>query len=175
MAGHSGEAFSSRIKRSCSGSGTRCCQRCCSCVICSTPRSSAPIAAPAAEIRRRARSQNPSDEVYNRYLVRAPQLPQHGHANPLSLKIRLNVEHLDIQPIAQGIDAVINITHALATDFYVVQIVGTGKHKVAAWGFLPAIDQVYAPCPLSDFLRRVYEKSHESAQKSTYGTPAEKS
>lgn len=74
---------------------------------------------------------------HNRYLVRTPQMPQHCQADTLPPLRRLNFEHVDVQPIAQRIDPIIDVANALATDLDVVQVVGTGKYKTAPWGFLP--------------------------------------
>lgn len=49
----------------------------------------------------------------------------------------------------QGGVAVIDLADALTTDLDVLQVIGTGKHEIAPGGFLLAIDQVGATCPLA--------------------------
>lgn len=58
--------------------------------------------------------------------------------------LQLDVNLVDVHAVIQRIDAVADISDALATDLDVIHKVGTGKNKVAAMGFLPSIHQVNA-------------------------------
>lgn len=57
--------------------------------------------------------------------MRAPQSPQHSQTDTLALLLRIDIEHVDVQPIAQGIDTVIDVANALDTDLDVVQVANT--------------------------------------------------
>jgi len=63
--------------------------------------------------------------------VFAPQVPQHTQAETLPLMWRVDFQHVDVQPIAQGIDTVIDVANAVATYLDFVLVVGTGKHKLS--------------------------------------------
>jgi len=82
------------------------------------------------------------------YLVRKPESPQHGHSDALLLIFGFYIEHVDVETIAQRVNAVIHIPDGLAGDFNAVDEVDARKYEIAGKGFAALIHQVHAPCPL---------------------------